>query len=81
LSPALLTIGTNSIQFAGIGAPIHFFAGVKSVEVLLSGGGHITFQAAAALLSATASPDTHLTALDAILAEWSVTDDPTNLGE
>jgi Ca2+-binding RTX toxin-like protein len=29
-----VTIGPNSIQFAGIGSPIHFLAGVKTVDVL-----------------------------------------------
>jgi hypothetical protein len=40
-----VTIGPNSVQFAGIGAPINFFSGVKSVEVL--GGTSAFFRATA----------------------------------
>src|SRR5262249_46868147 len=33
LIPRAVTIGFNSIQFAGIGSPIHFLPGVKAVDV------------------------------------------------
>ena len=41
LIPRAVTIGFNSIQFAGIGSPIHFLSGVKSVDVF--GGNGDTF--------------------------------------
>jgi hypothetical protein len=39
--PRTVTIGFNSIQFGGIGSPIHFLSGVKSVDVF--GGQGDTF--------------------------------------
>jgi hypothetical protein len=44
-TPRTVTIGPSSVQFSGIGAPIHFGAGVKSVEV--RGGTGDSFQATA----------------------------------
>jgi Ca2+-binding RTX toxin-like protein len=41
LIPRVVTIGFDSIQFAGIGLPIHFLPGVKAVDVF--GGNSDTF--------------------------------------
>jgi hypothetical protein len=48
-----VTIGANSVQFSGIGAPITFLAGVKSVDIF--GGSNATYQLS---LSPPATPVT-----------------------
>jgi hypothetical protein len=79
-TPRTVTIGPNSVQFSGIGAPLNFFAGVKSVEVLGGTSDHFQATAAAPTIPVTlvGGPGTNTLVSGAFNNTWHITG--TNAG-